>query len=73
MADADDTFVIHARMANGAAGTLQQTAASWTTAPVGVTLVGPRLMDSRLLAIAAACAPIIDRDAQVRKQRLWPA
>ena len=41
--------------------------------PVGVTLVGPRLMDSRLLAISAACAPIIDRDAQVRKQRLWPA
>jgi Asp-tRNA(Asn)/Glu-tRNA(Gln) amidotransferase A subunit family amidase len=44
-----------------------------TNLPVGVTLVGPRLMDSRLLAISAACAPIIDTDAQVRKQRLWPA
>jgi Asp-tRNA(Asn)/Glu-tRNA(Gln) amidotransferase A subunit family amidase len=44
-----------------------------TGLPVGVTLVGPRLMDSRLLAIAAACAPAIDLDAQVRKQRLWPA
>jgi Asp-tRNA(Asn)/Glu-tRNA(Gln) amidotransferase A subunit family amidase len=44
-----------------------------TNLPVGVTLVGPRLMDSRLLAIAAACAPIIDSDAQVRKRRLWPA
>ena len=43
-----------------------------TGLPVGVTLVGPRLMDSRLLAIAAACAPAIDMDAQVRKQRLWP-
>ncbi len=41
--------------------------------PVGVTLVGPRLADARLLAIAAACAPVIDTEAEERKRRLWPA
>jgi Asp-tRNA(Asn)/Glu-tRNA(Gln) amidotransferase A subunit family amidase len=40
--------------------------------PVGVTLVGPRMGDARLLAIAAACAPVIDADAETRKQILWP-
>jgi Asp-tRNA(Asn)/Glu-tRNA(Gln) amidotransferase A subunit family amidase len=40
--------------------------------PVGVTLVGPRMGDARLLAIAAACAPVIDTDAETRKQILWP-
>lgn len=44
-----------------------------TGLPVGVTLVGPRLADAQLLSIAAACAPVIDTDAAVRKQRLWPA
>jgi Asp-tRNA(Asn)/Glu-tRNA(Gln) amidotransferase A subunit family amidase len=33
--------------------------------PVGVTLVGPRLTDARLLAISKALAPIIDSDPQV--------
>ena len=42
-----------------------------TGLPLGVTLVGPRLMDARLLAIAAACAPAIDTDAAERKRRLW--
>ncbi|HEY1410537.1 MAG TPA: amidase family protein, partial [Rhodopila sp.] len=41
--------------------------------PVGVTLVGPRMADARLLAIAAACAPVIDSEPQERKRRLWPA
>ena len=39
--------------------------------PVGVTLVGKRLSDSRLLAIAKALAPEIDTDAEVRMRRLW--
>jgi Asp-tRNA(Asn)/Glu-tRNA(Gln) amidotransferase A subunit family amidase len=39
--------------------------------PVGVTLVGPQMSDSRLLAIAQACAPVIDTDAEERKRRLW--
>ena len=41
--------------------------------PVGVTLVGPRMGDARLLAIAAACAPVIDTDVEERKRRLWAA
>jgi Asp-tRNA(Asn)/Glu-tRNA(Gln) amidotransferase A subunit family amidase len=40
--------------------------------PVGVTLVGPQMGDSRLLAIAQACAPAIDADPEERKRRLWP-
>jgi Asp-tRNA(Asn)/Glu-tRNA(Gln) amidotransferase A subunit family amidase len=40
--------------------------------PVGVTLVGPRMTDARLLAIAASCAPVIDTEAEERKRRLWP-
>ena len=40
--------------------------------PVGVTLVGPQLADARLLAIAAACAPVIDTEPEARKRRLWP-
>jgi len=43
-----------------------------TGLPIGVTLVGPRMTDERLLTIAAACAPAIDTDAAIRKQRLWP-
>ena len=42
-----------------------------TGLPVGVTLVTPRLTDGRLLAIAAACAPIIDTEADARKRLLW--
>jgi Asp-tRNA(Asn)/Glu-tRNA(Gln) amidotransferase A subunit family amidase len=30
--------------------------------PVGIQLVGPRFSDTRLLAIAAACAPAIDAE-----------
>jgi Asp-tRNA(Asn)/Glu-tRNA(Gln) amidotransferase A subunit family amidase len=44
-----------------------------TGLPVGVTLVAPRMADARLLAIAAACAPVIDTEAEERKRRLWPA
>jgi Asp-tRNA(Asn)/Glu-tRNA(Gln) amidotransferase A subunit family amidase len=40
--------------------------------PVGVTLITGQLTDARLLAIAAACAPAIDQDVEVRKRRLWP-
>jgi Asp-tRNA(Asn)/Glu-tRNA(Gln) amidotransferase A subunit family amidase len=40
--------------------------------PVGVTLITGRLTDARLLAIAAACAPVVDQEADVRKKRLWP-
>jgi Asp-tRNA(Asn)/Glu-tRNA(Gln) amidotransferase A subunit family amidase len=40
--------------------------------PVGVTLVGPRMGDARLLAMAAACAMVIDTDVEKRKQILWP-
>jgi Asp-tRNA(Asn)/Glu-tRNA(Gln) amidotransferase A subunit family amidase len=39
--------------------------------PVGVTLVGPRLSDSRLLAIARALAPVIDIDEPARLRELW--
>ena len=42
-----------------------------TGLPVGVTLVGPQMADSRLLAIAQACAPVIDTDVKERKRRLW--
>jgi Asp-tRNA(Asn)/Glu-tRNA(Gln) amidotransferase A subunit family amidase len=40
--------------------------------PVGVTLVGPQMADQRLLAIAQACAPVIDTEPEARKRRLWP-
>jgi Asp-tRNA(Asn)/Glu-tRNA(Gln) amidotransferase A subunit family amidase len=39
--------------------------------PVGVTLVGPRMSDSRLLAIARALAPVIDTDEPARLRELW--
>ncbi len=39
--------------------------------PVGVTLVGPRMSDSRLLAIALALAPAIDFDRAERLHELW--
>ena len=38
--------------------------------PVGVTLVGPRLTDARLLAIARAAAPVIDTDPQAGLREL---
>ena len=41
--------------------------------PVGVTLITGRFTDARLLAIAAACAPVVDQEIEVRKQLLWPA
>jgi Asp-tRNA(Asn)/Glu-tRNA(Gln) amidotransferase A subunit family amidase len=40
--------------------------------PVGVTLVGKRLSDARLLAIAKAVAPVIDADPKAGLRRLWP-
>ena len=40
--------------------------------PVGVTLAGPQLSDSRLLAIAKALAPIIDADPTAGGRTLWP-
>ena len=42
-----------------------------TRLPVGVTLVGPRLTDARLLAIAKAVAPVIDTDPAARLRALW--
>jgi Asp-tRNA(Asn)/Glu-tRNA(Gln) amidotransferase A subunit family amidase len=39
--------------------------------PVGVTLVGPRMSDSRLLSIAKALAPVIDTDEPARLHELW--
>ena len=39
--------------------------------PVGVTLVGPRMSDGRLLAIAKELAPVIDTDAAARLRDLW--
>jgi Asp-tRNA(Asn)/Glu-tRNA(Gln) amidotransferase A subunit family amidase len=39
--------------------------------PVGVTLVGPRMSDSRLLGIARALAPVIDTDEPARLRELW--
>jgi Asp-tRNA(Asn)/Glu-tRNA(Gln) amidotransferase A subunit family amidase len=41
--------------------------------PVGIQLVGPRLSDARLLAIAAALAPIIDIEARDRLNVLQAA
>ncbi len=41
--------------------------------PVGVTLVGPRCSDARLLAIATALAPILDTDPQAGLRQLWSA
>lgn len=40
--------------------------------PVGVTLVGPRLADARLLSIAKAVAPVIDADPRAGLRDLWP-
>ncbi|MGI4940971.1 MAG: amidase [Janthinobacterium lividum] len=39
--------------------------------PVGVTLVGPRMSDPRLLATAKALAPFIDTDEAARLHELW--
>ena len=39
--------------------------------PVGVQLIGPRLADARLIAIAAALAPFIDTDPQAALRALW--
>jgi Asp-tRNA(Asn)/Glu-tRNA(Gln) amidotransferase A subunit family amidase len=40
--------------------------------PVGVTLVGKRLSDARLMAIAKAAAPVLDTEAAERLRELWP-
>ncbi|MEJ0020429.1 MAG: amidase [Acetobacteraceae bacterium] len=42
-----------------------------TNLPVGVTLVGPRLTDARLLAVAKAAAPVIDADPKAGLRELW--
>jgi Asp-tRNA(Asn)/Glu-tRNA(Gln) amidotransferase A subunit family amidase len=39
--------------------------------PVGVQIVGPRLSDMRLLAIAKAVAPAIDVDPKAALRELW--
>jgi Asp-tRNA(Asn)/Glu-tRNA(Gln) amidotransferase A subunit family amidase len=39
--------------------------------PVGVQLVGPRLSDMRLLAIARTLAPAIDTDPEASLRELW--
>ena len=39
--------------------------------PVGVQVVGPRLTDMRLLAIAGALAPVIDTDPKASLRELW--
>jgi Asp-tRNA(Asn)/Glu-tRNA(Gln) amidotransferase A subunit family amidase len=39
--------------------------------PIGVQLIGPRLGDSRLLAMAAGLAPVIDSDPQYALRVLW--
>ena len=39
--------------------------------PVGIQLVGPRLSDMRLLAIAKATAPVIDTDPKAALRELW--
>jgi Asp-tRNA(Asn)/Glu-tRNA(Gln) amidotransferase A subunit family amidase len=39
--------------------------------PVGVTLVGPRCADARLLSIAKALAPVIDVDPKAGLRSLW--
>lgn len=40
--------------------------------PVGVTLIGRRMSDARLLAIAQAVAPVIDADPLSSQRELWP-
>jgi Asp-tRNA(Asn)/Glu-tRNA(Gln) amidotransferase A subunit family amidase len=42
-----------------------------TNLPVGITLVGPRMSDPKLLAIAKTAAPIIDTDSHTRLAELW--
>ena len=44
-----------------------------TNLPVGVTLVGKRLSDARLLAISQALAPVIDTDPGANARELWSA
>jgi Asp-tRNA(Asn)/Glu-tRNA(Gln) amidotransferase A subunit family amidase len=39
--------------------------------PVGVQIVGPRMSDMRLLAIAKALAPAIDTDPKAALRELW--
>ena len=39
--------------------------------PVGVTLVGKRLSDARLLAITKAVAPVVDTGIEARERRLF--
>jgi Asp-tRNA(Asn)/Glu-tRNA(Gln) amidotransferase A subunit family amidase len=39
--------------------------------PVGVTLVGKRMSDARLMAIAKAVAPVVDFDARARVAELF--
>ncbi|HEV2673033.1 MAG TPA: amidase family protein [Aliidongia sp.] len=41
--------------------------------PVGIQLVGPRMSDARLIAIARALAPVIDTEAEERLFRLRAA
>jgi Asp-tRNA(Asn)/Glu-tRNA(Gln) amidotransferase A subunit family amidase len=41
-----------------------------TNLPVGVTLVGPRLSDAKLLGIAKGLAPVIDADPQANLHQL---
>jgi Asp-tRNA(Asn)/Glu-tRNA(Gln) amidotransferase A subunit family amidase len=38
--------------------------------PVGIQLIGPRLSDARLLAIAEACAPVIDAEPDWARKTL---
>jgi Asp-tRNA(Asn)/Glu-tRNA(Gln) amidotransferase A subunit family amidase len=38
--------------------------------PVGIQIVGPRFSDTRLLAIAAACAPVIDNEPDWARKTL---
>jgi Asp-tRNA(Asn)/Glu-tRNA(Gln) amidotransferase A subunit family amidase len=39
--------------------------------PVGIQIVGPRLSDQKLLAIAKALAPVIDTDPKAPLRELW--
>jgi Asp-tRNA(Asn)/Glu-tRNA(Gln) amidotransferase A subunit family amidase len=41
--------------------------------PIGITLVGPRLTDARLLAIAKVMAPVIDVDPKAPLRELLPS
>lgn len=41
--------------------------------PVGIQLVGPRLSDAKLLAIAEACAPVIDAEPDWARKTLLAA